>query len=223
MRSPWSNLCAESFVIAFADFVRWGSSTKASYTKAVSAMDFANTPMLSKVLLSGATPCVFTKPTVNLKPVIPQYAAGSLTDPPVSVPMDSGTSPPATAAAEPLLEPPGTRCTWWSHGLRGMPICSLVPQPPRANCTIWVLPMMMAPAALSLWVKWASDFAMLLANMGEPIVVTLPSISTKSFTAIGRPWSGPNEYPAFRIWSDALAASKASFSYTSTKQCNQVS
>ena len=36
------------------------------------AMVFANTPILSSVLLSGATPELSTQPTVNLKPVMPQ-------------------------------------------------------------------------------------------------------------------------------------------------------
>ena len=42
------------------------------------------------------------------------------TEPPVSVPRAAGTSPEATATADPLLEPPGT----WGilfQGLRGVP------------------------------------------------------------------------------------------------------
>ncbi len=41
---------------------------------------------------------------------MPQKAAGTRTEPPVSVPSASGTAPPATADAEPLDEPPGMRC-----------------------------------------------------------------------------------------------------------------
>jgi len=53
---------------------------------------------------------------LGLKPTIPQKAAGRITDPMVCVPTASGQSPAATAAAEPLLEPPGV----WSRlcGLR---------------------------------------------------------------------------------------------------------
>jgi hypothetical protein len=39
----------------------------------------------------------------------PQSAPGWRIDPPVSEPSDSGAKPAATAAAEPPLEPPGTR------------------------------------------------------------------------------------------------------------------
>ena len=47
---------------------------------------------------------------------MPQSAAGCLIEPPVSEPSAHGASPPATAAAEPPEEPPGTRVG--SHGLR---------------------------------------------------------------------------------------------------------
>ena len=40
---------------------------------------------------------------------MPQKLAGTRTEPPVSEPTAKSTSPPATAAAEPLEEPPGTR------------------------------------------------------------------------------------------------------------------
>jgi len=51
-----------------------------------------------------------------LKPEIPHSAAGWRTEPPVSEPSASGTSPAATAAAQPLDEPPGVRSG--SQGLR---------------------------------------------------------------------------------------------------------
>ena len=44
---------------------------------------------------------------VGLKPTMPQKAAGRITEPMVCVPSASVHSPAATAAAEPLLEPPG--------------------------------------------------------------------------------------------------------------------
>jgi hypothetical protein len=42
-------------------------------------------------------------------PRTPQKLAGSRTEPPVSLPMAKSTTPAATAAAEPLDEPPVTR------------------------------------------------------------------------------------------------------------------
>ena len=50
---------------------------------------------------------------------MPHSAAGWRIEPPVSVPIAHGASPAATAAAEPPLEPPGTRSG--SHGLRTIP------------------------------------------------------------------------------------------------------
>ena len=41
-------------------------------------------------------------------PTMPVNDAGWRIEPPVSVPMAPGHKPPATAAAEPPLEPPGT-------------------------------------------------------------------------------------------------------------------
>jgi hypothetical protein len=42
-----------------------------------------------------------------LTPTTPQKAAGRITEPIVCVPSASGQSPAATAAADPLEEPPG--------------------------------------------------------------------------------------------------------------------
>ena len=46
---------------------------------------------------------------MGLSPAIPVKAAGWRIEPPVSVPSAPGTSPAATAAAEPPEEPPGVR------------------------------------------------------------------------------------------------------------------
>jgi len=77
--------------------------------------------------------------------VIPQKAAGCRTEPPVSVPVATGTSPAATAAAEPPDEPPDIAER--SHGLRTAPKCECSFEPPIANSSQLVLPMHTAPAA----------------------------------------------------------------------------
>ena len=66
----------------------------------------------------------------------------------VSDPIAAGQSPPATATADPLDEPPATRCVFASHGFHGAPIGRLRPQPPNANSTMWVLPSGIMPAAV---------------------------------------------------------------------------
>ena len=43
---------------------------------------------------------------MGFSPTIPQSAAGTRIEPPVSVPMDAKPMPIATAAADPPLEPP---------------------------------------------------------------------------------------------------------------------
>ena len=58
-------------------------------------------------------------PKLGLNPTTPQKAAGRMTEPLVCEPTASGTMPAATAAAEPLDEPPGL-CAG-SCGLRVLP------------------------------------------------------------------------------------------------------
>jgi hypothetical protein len=55
---------------------------------------------------SGIAPALLTTPNVGLIVVIPQYAAGITSDPPVSEPSEIGSTPAATAAADPDDEPP---------------------------------------------------------------------------------------------------------------------
>src|SRR5215470_8430724 len=89
------------------------------------------------------------RPAVTFRPTTPHHAAGSRTDPPVSVPMATGARPAPTATPEPLDEPPGVRWTFASHGFLGVPRCVLVPQLPIANSTVWVLPRTIIPSPTS--------------------------------------------------------------------------
>src|SRR5439155_3604974 len=77
------------------------SDRAASSTVAVSG------PTWSWLQDSGITPWVDTRPNVGLRPTMPHSAAGIRTEPAVSVPSANGHTPAATAAADPLLEPPG--------------------------------------------------------------------------------------------------------------------
>ena len=74
---------------------------------------------------------------------MPQNAAGTRIEPPVSLPSVSGTSPAASTTAEPPLEPPETRSS--AHGLRAEPISSLTEVMPHANSCVCVLPTRIAP------------------------------------------------------------------------------
>jgi hypothetical protein len=64
-------------------------------------------------------------PVARLEARHPHSAAGRRTEPPVSEPSASGTSPAATAAGWPLDEPPGVRVR--SHGLRAAPKAEFSP------------------------------------------------------------------------------------------------
>ena len=179
---------------------------------AASSTERASGPGVSSVLLSGSTPYVLIRPAVTLSPTTPHHAAGSRTEPPVSVPMATGASPAATATPEPLEEPPGVRCTARSHGLRGVPRCVLVPKLPMANSTVCVLPITIMPAAMSRSASVAVTGDTRSAHTLEPPVVTRPCMSTRSFSAMGTPCSGPTRWPARMARSAASAASRASAS-----------
>src|ERR671914_2361392 len=78
-------------------------------------------------------------------PTMPQSGAGGRIEPPVSVPIAHGASPAATAAAEPPLEPPGTRSR--SQGLRTGPKPEFSFDDPIANSSWFVFPSTGAPAS----------------------------------------------------------------------------
>lgn len=84
-------------------------------------------------------------------------------DPAVCVARARLTSPAATAAAEPLLDPPGVRSA--CHGLRVGPGWKV------ASSVVTVLPEMHAPACRSRATHWASPIARRSANADWGIVV----------------------------------------------------
>jgi hypothetical protein len=73
-------------------------------------------------------------------PTVPVSDAGTRTEPAVSLPSAIIAVPVCRLTPAPALEPPGARCRSASQGLRGVPQCGLVPTPPKANSTVWVLP-----------------------------------------------------------------------------------
>ena len=80
-------------------------------------------------------------------PTSPQAAAGIRIDPPPSDAVAAGTSPAATAAAEPPDEPPGVRVA--SQGLRVMPFASVAVHGKIVSSGTFVIPIGIAPAARS--------------------------------------------------------------------------
>ena len=86
-----------------------------------------------------------TQPRLGFNPTRPHTAAGTRMEPPESVPCAIGTSPAATAAAAPPLDPPGLRPR--SQGFRVGPrqVGSVTNSP--ANSGVLVRPRRVSPAA----------------------------------------------------------------------------
>ena len=65
--------------------------------------------MQSSERQAGTSPTVLIRPRDGLKPSTPLRAGGTRPDPAVSVATVNGTSPRATASADPELDPPEIR------------------------------------------------------------------------------------------------------------------
>ena len=63
-------------------------------------------PTLSQEKLSGITPLRLTRVCVGFSPTVPHAAAGRRIEPPVSDPSAAKVNRDATAAPDPLEEPP---------------------------------------------------------------------------------------------------------------------
>ncbi len=110
-------------------------------------------------------------------------------------------APTATAAAEPLLEPPGVRAV--SHGLhvsRGSV---------AANSVVTVLPTMTAPASRNAATLAPSRSLRNPANSGEPFWVGISMVSMMSLTPIGMPSIGESGLPERQRSVDSSAAVRA--------------
>lgn len=86
---------------------------------------------------------------------MPQKDAGIRTEPPPSVPIDSGPAPSATAAALPPLDPPAVRDR--SYGLRVTPLSGESVTPFQPNSGVVVLPIRTAPFSRSRATAGASS------------------------------------------------------------------
>src|SRR5262249_59074713 len=95
--------------------------------------------------------------------------------------------PQATAAAEPLLEPPGVRSAF--HGLRVTGGSKL------AYCVVTVLPSSTAPAWRSRRTTVASWRAMLLRHSRDPAAGGPSNTSKMAFMPRGAPCQGPRHPP----------------------------
>src|SRR3972149_2284040 len=120
------------------------------------------------------TPARETRPKVGFRPARPQNDAGPRIEPPVSDPSDAGTRPAASAAPEPLDDPPVkcSRC----HGLRAGGHGTSNDGPPCANSCVASLPSSTAPASSSRCVVVASSDGILSMQILEPAEVRMPLV-----------------------------------------------
>src|SRR6185369_7782544 len=109
-----------------------------------------------------------------MSPTTPQNDAGCRIEPPVSEPSAATAIPAATAAAEPPLEPPGTRVM--SRGLRVGPNAEFSVEEPIANSSRLVLPTTIAPAARSRSTTVASYGGRQPSRMRDEHVVGMPRV-----------------------------------------------
>src|ERR1700723_485836 len=103
-----------------------------------------NGPTRSRDEAKAINPYLDTRPYVGISAGMPQQAPGWRIEPPVSVPRAPTARPAATAAAEPPLDPPGTRSK--ATGFRTGPYAEFSLELPMANSSQFVLPRITAPA-----------------------------------------------------------------------------
>src|SRR6266542_250318 len=137
------------------------------------------------------------RPCVGFNPYTPQYEAGRIVDPPVWLPSASGTMPAATAAADPLDDPPGV-----CPGLCGFRV---LPGWRVANSVVTVLPMMTAPAPRSIATTLASRAGVRPACRTDPFSVGISAVSMMSLIPTGTPCRAPIGCPESRTSSLARA------------------
>src|SRR5688572_3545597 len=105
---------------------------------------------------------------------MPQSAAGWRIDPPVSVPVASGTPRAATVAAEPPDDPPGTQPR--SQGFFVGPNAECSVDEPIANSSRLALPTNTAPASRSRATTVQSTMGTKCSSILEAAVVSTPFV-----------------------------------------------
>ena len=166
----------------------------ASSTAAVSRTDRDTTSShVSPPITSPNSGPDDTRARVGLRPTSPHSLAGMRIDPPPSLAWPMGTSPAATAAADPPLEPPVERVV--SQGLRVGPYAcgSVVGRMPSSG--VFVLPTVTRPAARKRAARAVSAGSVQPRSLrnampswkGSPAECADRSLSTK-----GTPRKGPS-------------------------------
>src|SRR5262245_8696535 len=115
-----------------------------------------------------------TRPYVGFIPTTPQKVAGLRIEPDVSPPVATVTRPAASAAADPLLDPPGVRDRF--HGLCASGNAPPEPALPKENSGRCVLPTRIPPASFSRATTVASKSGTKSTRTGVLAVVRIPFV-----------------------------------------------
>src|SRR5437867_11745756 len=107
-------------------------------------------------------------------PTTPQKVAGFRIEPDVSPPVATVTRPAASAAADPLLDPPGVRERF--HGFFASGKAPPSPALPNENSGSFVLPASTPPAAFNRATTVASKSGTKSRSTGEFAVVLMPLV-----------------------------------------------
>ncbi|MDW3217235.1 MAG: hypothetical protein R8F63_01370 [Acidimicrobiales bacterium] len=132
---------------------RWASPSAGPWAtsshRAVSSTRRLRHPVFDMPYQCSASGMSEMRPRWGLSPKSPLRAAGMRIDPAPSLADAAPTSPAATAAPEPPLEPPGVRPRF--HGLRVSPVAGDSVNPQIASSGRFVIPMVIAPASSRRW------------------------------------------------------------------------
>src|SRR5688500_18727843 len=105
---------------------------------------------------------------VGLNPNIPQREDGTLVEPPVSVPNAKGINPPATATADPPLEPPDILSN--EYGFFESPYKIFLPVIPAANSFKLFVPIKIEPAFFIRFITVESNLDIRFKDILDPAV-----------------------------------------------------
>lgn len=176
---------------------------------AASAAYRTSTPGAARPVRSGDG----SRPFVAFRPITPHQAAGIRTEPAPSLPVASGTSPAATAAADPAEDPPGVRSA--RHGLTVRPyaptpqVCHGVPGPGTA-----VAPTGTQPAASNG--PAARSPCRPLTPIGTPASGSRSPAATRASTARARSTAAPSHTSAKELSEGSTRVIRASASVTAS-------
>src|SRR5690606_28216598 len=141
--------------------------------------------------------------------------AGMRIEPPPILPWAAATSPAATAAAAPPLEPPAVHPG--RHGLRVGGPSAVSQYREQPNSLVAVLPRLMVPAARKAATTSSSYSGTKSVNASEPYVVRTPRVACRSLIATGTPSSGGGYSSLASRSSAARACAVAASGVTVTK------